>query len=89
MTTTIFVLAAILMCMATVFYIRAFVWIMSKGSPTSQFIVAVASVVFCLVMAKSNVDQDMFFTVMFLVASPFYIWMAIRAFNKLVPTKEQ
>jgi hypothetical protein len=87
MNTWTFILMAALMCASIMFYTHAFIWVMNRASPISQFIVAAASVVFCLIMARCNVDQNMIFTVTFVVVIPFYLWLAIKAFNKMVPTK--
>lgn len=87
MATSTFVIYIILMFAGIVFYVRAFAWLMLKGSAAAQTIIAIASIVFCLVMAKCNIGYDKFYAIMFCLAIPFYLWLAIRAFNKLVPTK--
>jgi hypothetical protein len=86
-------IVALIVVFATVFvltysYIAAFLWIMRKGSPVSEFIISVACVVFCLVMAWTGWDEGKLLPIVFLICSPYYLWRAIKSFNKLVPTKE-
>jgi len=89
MTIFTFVILAVLMFLCIFFYIRAFSWIMLKGSPTSQLIVSIANIVFCLIMAKCNSEDSKLYMAMFLLAVPCYLIFAFRAFNNICPTKEK
>jgi hypothetical protein len=68
--------------------ITAFLWIMRKGSSVSRLLISVACIAFCLVMAWTGWDEGKFMPILFLLCAPYYLWQAIKAFNKLVPTKE-
>lgn len=74
---------------ATIFYIRAYIWVLSKGSMISRFIVCLASSVFCLLMAKFNAaEQNTAWTFAFIGAGIFYLLSTLFYLNKLIPTKE-
>jgi amino acid permease len=68
--------------------VKAFDWIMKKGSPLLQLIIALVYAVFCLLMAWSNNDINTLYTFAFALSALFYVWFGWKAFNKLVPTKE-
>ena len=89
MTMFVFVVMAVLMFACIMAFVRGWFWIMRKGSPASQLIIAAASMVFCLLMAYCNSDQSRVMMYAFLLSTPAYFWVAARAFNRMVPTKEQ